>query len=342
MTVPNATSLAATPPAAGWPVVIFQHGITRNREDLLAVADTLADAGFAAIAIDLPLHGVTSTTDPLKAESNPAFGDDVERTFNLDFANNTTGAAGADGSIDSSGTHFINLTSLLTSRDNVRQGVSDLLTLRKSLASITTVPLNISQVGFIGHSLGGIVGTVYLGAETTSTPASLVTTGGGIARLLDASPSFSPIIHAGLANAGLVQGSAGYDLFMANAQTMLDAADPINWGAKAAQTHPLHMIEVVGLNGVGSDQVIPNRVALAPLSGTEPLASIMGLKAVAQTTAGSDGIVRFTSGVHGSVLDPTVSFDATAEMQLELAAFQVARGTAITVRNTSLLTTSVP
>jgi pimeloyl-ACP methyl ester carboxylesterase len=334
LTVPNADAQTTIMPTGGWPVVIYQHGITRNREDVLALADTLADAGFAAVAIDLPLHGITSTTDPLKT--------DKERTFDLDLINNVTGAAGADGNIDSSGTHFINLSSLLTSRDNIRQGVSDLLTLRKSLASITSVPLNTSQVGFIGHSLGGIVGSVYLGAETQATPASLVTTGGGIARLLDGSPSFGPSIHAGLADAGLVQGTSGYDLFMANAQTLLDAADPINWGAKAAQAHPLHMIEVVGVNGVGSDQVIPNRVAGAPLSGTEPLVSVMGLKTVAQTTAGSDGIVRFTSGVHGSLLDPTESFDATAEMQFEVTAFQSARGNSITVNNTSLLTTTVP
>jgi pimeloyl-ACP methyl ester carboxylesterase len=341
LTVPNANAMTATTPANGWPVVIFQHGITRNREDLLALADTLADAGFAAISIDLPLHGVTTATDPLKTD-NTAFDDGEERTFNLDLANNTTGTAGADGSIDNSGTHFINLNSLLTSRDNIRQGVSDLLTLRKSLASITSVPLNTSHVGFIGHSLGGIVGSVYLGAETLPTPASLVTTGGGIARLLDGSPSFGPSIHAGLANAGLMQGTSSYDAFMSSAQTILDAADPIDWGEKAAQTHPLHMIEVVGINGVGSDQVIPNRVTGAPLSGTEPLVSRMRLKTVAQTTGGSDGIVRFTSGVHGSILDPTASFDATAEMQFEVAAFQSAQGNSITVNNTSLLTTTVP
>lgn len=332
MTVPNASSVAgATPPAVGWPVVIYQHGVTRSREDLLVLADTLADAGYVGVAIDLPLHGVTSATDPLRADQNAAFANDVERTFNLDVMNESTGAAGPDGMLDSSGRHFINLTSLLTSRDNIRQGISDLLVLRKSLGNASPVPLDTSKVGFVGHSLGGIVGTGYLAAETTPTPASLVTVGGGIARLLDGSASFGPEIRSGLASAGVAAGSADYAAFMAVAQTALDAADPVVLGAKAAANQPLHMIEVL------NDQVIPNRVTGAPLSGTEPLISIMNLASITATTPGEDGVVRLNSGTHSSILDPTPSPAATVEIQTELAAFQIARGTAITVQNSSIV-----
>ena len=49
-----------------------------------------------------------------------------ERTFDVDLINNATGAAGADGVVDATGTHFINLQSLLTSRDNLRQAETDL------------------------------------------------------------------------------------------------------------------------------------------------------------------------------------------------------------------------
>src|SRR3546814_5166859 len=45
-------------PADGWPVVIFQHGITGNRTQMIAIAPALAAAGFATVAIDLPLHGL--------------------------------------------------------------------------------------------------------------------------------------------------------------------------------------------------------------------------------------------------------------------------------------------
>src|SRR5207237_1097576 len=51
-------------PGTGWPVVIFQHGITRNREDMLGIAGSISQACMATLAIDLPLHGVTDKTDP--------------------------------------------------------------------------------------------------------------------------------------------------------------------------------------------------------------------------------------------------------------------------------------
>ena len=62
MTVPNANSAFVQafggPPAEGWPVIIFQHGITRNRTDMFAIAEGFADAGFVVISIDQPLHGI--------------------------------------------------------------------------------------------------------------------------------------------------------------------------------------------------------------------------------------------------------------------------------------------
>lgn len=331
MTVPNGTSAAgAVAPAKGWPVVIYQHGITSNRLSGLALADALADAGFAMIAIDLPLHGVTDKTSPLYAEK-------YERTFNVDLVNNTTKAAGADGKIDDSGEHFINLSSLLTSRDNIRQGISDLTVLRKSLVN-AAVKLDTSKVGFIGISLGSMVGTGYLSQETTVTPATLSVPGGGIARLLDGSQSFGPIIRAGLAQAGLQSGTADYDTFMAVTQMIVDPADPIVLGAKAAATHPIHLTEVVGVNGMNSDTVIPNRVTGAPLSGTEPLISIMGLKKVTQTAAGS-GAVRFSAGEHASLLKPDKSLATTVEMQRQSAIFQATRGASIVITDPSVIST---
>ena len=77
VTMPNATSgcpyTLAAPPPGGWPVVIFQHGITQNRTNALAIADSYASACFIVAAIDLPLHGITDTTNgfyctPAKAQ----------------------------------------------------------------------------------------------------------------------------------------------------------------------------------------------------------------------------------------------------------------------------------
>ena len=329
MTVP-----AGTAPANGWPVVIFQHGITQNRTNLLPIADALANAGFAGIAIDLPLHGITDAANALRALCAAPC---TERTFDVDFINNTTSAAGPDGVVDPSGVHFLNLASLLTARDNVRQGAVDLMVLRDSLATMAGIDVDENRVHFVGHSLGAMVGTVFLAFEEDVNAASLAMPGGGIARLLDGSANFGPVIQAGLAAKGIVKGTPEYDAFMVVAQTAVDSADPVNHGAVASGLHPIHMIEVVGGNSSLPDQTVPNSVPGAPLSGTEPLAAVMGLQSVSSGTSTTGGIVRFTAGDHGSILSPAASLAATIEMQSEVAGFMASNGAALTVTDTSVV-----
>ncbi|HRX71066.1 MAG: lipase [Candidatus Competibacteraceae bacterium] len=331
MTVPNARS-GQRKPARGWPVVIFQHGITRNRTDLFAVADALSFAGFAAVAIDLPLHGVTDV-------NNPFYLPGIERTFDLDLVNNETGAPGPDGVIDASGSYFINLQSMLTTRDNLRESAQDL---RQLTATLPLIDLNSDQqpdldarrLQFVGHSLGGIVGGTFLGIENAVTSATLAMPGGGLPKLLDGSATFGPRIAAGLANAGLIKGTPEYESYINSYQTAVDAGDPINYGAEAARLHPIYLIEVVGSTGSLPDQVIPNTVADAPLSGTEPLARIMGLQSISRSAWNDQGlraIVRFTEGDHSSIISPAASFGATAEMQGQMIDFLQSEGTELEV-----------
>ncbi|MBN8482718.1 MAG: Ig-like domain-containing protein [Xanthomonadales bacterium] len=351
LTVPNAAS-GRTRPAAGWPIVIYQHGITRDRTDMFAVAGTLAAQGFAVIAIDAPLHGITSASNPLNIANTPfAAAGARERTFNVDYVNNTTGAAGPDGVVDSSGTHFINLSSLLTSRDNIRQAVADLLVLAKAIPSMrytqSGTDFDGARIGFVGQSLGGIIGTVFMGVQPDVQTALLNVPGGGIARMLEASPTFGPRIRAGLAaSAGLQPGTPDYDSFFGAAQTVIDSADPINFALAANNTllpsKRLLLQEVVGGGSVLPDQVIPNSVAGAPLSGTEPLIRILGLSSITATTQSASGIrgaVRFIVGDHGSLLSPAASPAATAEMQGEMASLLVSGGTVVQIANPSVIRT---
>ena len=336
MTLPNANS-GRTKPADGWPLVIFQHGITRNRTDMFAVAGTLAAQGFAVVAIDLPLHGITDTSNPFFVNNEIFALEARERTFNLDLSNNSTGAPGPDGVADPSGSYFINLTSLLTSRDNLRQGEADLLEL--SHAASTFPNIDASKISFVGQSLGSIVGTVFLANDPTVQVGVLSVPGGGIARLLDASPSFGPRIHAGLAAAGLVQGTPSYDAYFAATQTVIESGDPINFAAGTAGKRIL-VHEVIGGGDVLPDQVIPNRVPGAPLSGTEPLIAALGLEPITGSTQSADGIrgaTRFLQGEHGSLLDPTDFPAATVEMQGEMASFLVTGGAAVQVNNPNVI-----
>ena len=358
MTVPNAAS-GRTKPEAGWPVVIFNHGVTRNRTDALAISATLAAQGFVVVAIDQPLHGVSpgnadfarvqgfyvSAANPATA---PLFGLGVrERTFDVDYVNNTTGAAGPDQVIDASGTHTINLASLLTSRDNLRQTVADLFVLTASIPSMDldangAGDLDDSRIAFVGQSLGAITGTAFLAIEPNVNLGVLSVPGGGIARLLDGSATFGPRIRAGLAAAaGLQPNTPDYDRFLGAAQQAVDSVDPINYGFASAQNAIL-LHEVVGGGTVLPDQVIPNTVAGAPLSGTEPLIRVLGLSTITATTQDANGVrgaARFIVGDHGSLLSPTASLPATVEMQGQMASFLASGGAAVLVQNAAVLRT---
>ena len=48
---------AGTPPVAGWPVVIHQHGLGGQRDVVVRLADAAAARGFASIGIDAAAHG---------------------------------------------------------------------------------------------------------------------------------------------------------------------------------------------------------------------------------------------------------------------------------------------
>ncbi len=343
MSVPNALS-GHTKPAAGWPVIIYGHGLGGNRSNLLTIADAAAQAGYAVIAIDSPLHGVSPDDPllgPLHAKNGPFADIANERTFDVDYVNNATGAPGPDGKADASGTHMINLGSTLTSRDNARQGSADLSILAVSIPMVDyngdSLPdLDGSTIQYASLSMGSILGTSFVAVEPTVNNAFLSVPMGGLARGLEASQTFGPSIRAGLqAAAGLVPGSAAYEQFFIVFQTIVDSGDPINWSAEIPRYNNVVLHEVIG------DTVLPNYVLTAPLSGTEPMIRAMGLTSYSTTQtnlAGLDVVARFVSPAsHGSFATPATSPAATAEMQGQMASFFATRGSTAVVRNESTM-----
>ena len=340
ITVPNENAASGgVMPEAGWPVVIFQHGINQNRSDLIAVADALADVGIAAVAIDMPMHGLPDSNALSASQSQ--FPNDNERHFNIDVANNDDLTdQNPDGRVDSSGTHFYQLGNLPNSRDNLRQAVADLFTLSDSLggvrAAVDSAPaiaFDVSRKGYVGHSLGGIVGSVFLSYDDSISSATLAMPGSGISQLLAGSTNFGPVITGGLASVGIEQGSALFDLFLLVAQTLIDSGDPANHMSFLADLGtPVHMIEVIG------DRTIPNSVPnpIAPLSGTEPMADLLGLEPTTTSISGG-ALVRFSGGNHGSILLGTGDDAATAEMQSQMAIFAQSGGTNLTISNSSVI-----
>lgn len=194
-----------TKPESGWPVVVIQHGITSKKEDVLAITGALSLAGFATVAIDHPLHGSRGYTIG-------------EQTVN------------ASSGFGGSPTDYLNLASLVTARDNLRQSIVDTLGLRLGLNAVVdltggSVDLDASNVYFVGQSLGSItgVGTVSnannsLGGDLAAfdgmfefKAAVLSVPGGGIASFLVDSPSFGPLIKGSL----LAASSADFQAFLA-------------------------------------------------------------------------------------------------------------------------------
>ena len=351
VTVPNAKSQGGgKKPANGWPVLIYQHGLTRNRLDALQIADSFADAnaqptvqgsqGYVVVAIDMPLHGITDPANPLYDAAN-------ERTFNLDLVNNTTLAPGPDGHIDPTGTFFINVSSILTTRDNLRQAVADLLTLTRSLPGLDldgdgSPDIDSERIHFLGQSLGAVVGGAFLGIPGTAAirTGGLASPGGELVPTVFDSPTFGPQFTALLASQGIQAGTTAFAEFVRDAQNAIDAGDPDNYILAAATTHPLLVFQVVGggtlPNGEKSlpDQVISN-------TSTQRLIDAAGLRRICALGANPDpsGFVNFVFGAHQSVFDPASSPAATAEMRREATIFANTMGRIVQITDQTVVQT---
>ena len=366
------TVSAITKPENGWPVVVFHHGITGSKENVLAMSTALSLAGFASVAIDHPLHG--------------------DREFTLE--NGQRVGASTNSLID-----FANLKSLLTGRDNFRQSIVDVMALRLALNAIVdttgAVDVDNSKVHFIGQSLGSIFGTGAVGIANTSLPESMASLNsmyhfnsavlnvpaGGFVTFGLASPDFGPLakgsllaasseafvqfltqyatanqlpleaairpafqaFEASLGAADLAAINATFAAFDFAAQTIIDSSDPISFGALLASNTPVlaQLIQGGGTNDDGStgltDQVNPLNVANNPLAGGNPLVNvIMGLPSVSSTSQGS-GVVRFNAGEHQSLLRPSPSLAVTTEMQKQAVAFFSTDGQTIVISDPTVV-----
>ena len=265
VSVPNAATIAGIPgcaakagtlpatPGTGLPILIYQHGITTHRGTIMAIADAMAKACVAVVAIDLPKHGILPANDPFGASTLAS----LYQTFqSADSVATTTderlvqvaSAAGCQGEEDAevlpsgkfacpSADRFINLENLANARDTFRQGVVDLHSLYKVVSGYTAggsnlaeygVDLDGSNVHFLGTSLGAITGAPFVAQESGVKTVSLNVGSGGLAKVLDGSASFEPSIVDGLSAAGVVKPSSSYETFMIVTQTMVDSADAMN------------------------------------------------------------------------------------------------------------------
>jgi Pla-1/cef family extracellular lipase len=196
-------------PAAGWPVVILQHGIALKKEDMLVLTGILSLHGMATVAINHPLHGDPDALGGLYPGGS--------RGFDITGPNGTPDGVDDINASTVSATHYMNLASLLTTRDNLRQSTSDLLGLRLGLnflggldADGNPIKVDRTNVHFLGHSLGAITGINFIALTNTPLdpqvdPLFAVSTnsqampGVMMANLLMESGAFGDVIKSNLA-----------------------------------------------------------------------------------------------------------------------------------------------
>lgn len=259
---------ATAAPPAGYPTIIFGHGLGQDRTNLFAVASQLAGVGFASIAIDFVAHGsravLASNSAALGCSGTP-----TPKAQPQCFA------------------PFLS-ANLAGTRDNIRQTVLDLLRLGKALKACGTtncgaLKVNGARIGYAGLSLGGIIGSMASSMSTDIKAAALSVPGGGwidilentatldircslVNSLIDAGvlmgDKWNPQAGTGLCTTDAWKTQAGYRTFASAARWILDSADPANYAATLA-THKFLIQKVV------DDKVVPNVAtdALAKLSG---------------------------------------------------------------------------
>jgi len=292
-------------PVAGWRTIIFQHGITGSRAEAEIFANRLfeeisskfPDAGpqFAIVAIDLPLHGLPAG-DRLRVTlgETPV----PERHFEIPVPEG----------VEQSGALYINPFNLLVTRDNVRQSVVDLMRLTKSLKVMDydgdmAADFNENEIYFVGHSLGGIVGSTFTALDAEAGENSLVrasvisSASGGIAKMVEASIVSKPI-KAGLAarEKPILPNTREYETYWSGVQTIIDTADPINFAGGHLESNLLAI-------KINDDRVIPNAVLGAPLSGSNPLYAFFGLSSVELGAPQTRGVLAL-DGHHISIYTP--------------------------------------
>lgn len=282
------------------PVLVFQHALGAERSDLLGIADALAAEGWAAIAIDLPFHGMRASGDSLDArhrfgpgEGPDGFGDRAGEEIQLEFL----------GALDEYG-ELVPLHPFYV-RDAFRQSAVDLMTLVRVLregdwSSVREVPglealdFTSERIAFLGMSLGGMVGTIFVASEPEIGAAILAVTGGDLSRLVEASATFSSFlvsslfVRIGAQPTALTQYPPSFRPELAIFQTLLDAGDAISFAPLLASGGADLLFQMAE-----HDEFVPNRA-------TEALARAAGAAIVDADPVHTD-LARASAPVVGNV-----------------------------------------
>lgn len=184
-----------------FPTVVFGHGLTGARDQGDKLADFAAPKGVAAIAIDAVYHG-----------EHPA-----------GAAKSLGGVLGFFG-IDPAALTF----DFLRLRDNFRQSTYEKLQLIEAMRRHPDfdgdgkVDFDVTKIGYLGVSLGGLMGPELLALSPDLRGAVLSVPGAKVSSIIQSSEQFAPIILAFKPESST---AGDVDRFFCVLQTLVDPGD---------------------------------------------------------------------------------------------------------------------
>jgi hypothetical protein len=350
-----------TPPAAGYKTVIFAHGITRNKADVLAIGGRLAAQGIASIAIDAVAHGDRAVRTSMSAEMGCAAAG-MGNTCMMGITPTCAPQCYAP---------FLS-TDLATTRDNVRQSALDSLKLERVLlgcgmqGACQALLVDPAHIGYLGVSLGSLIGAVTV-AESKTIQTIVFNVGAADwvqVVTFTANTTIRCSMLDALIDAGVLMGQKSnmgtnpnalcldpnaswrmdpnYLAYSAVMRWVLDPADGVNYvdAYRGAMGKKVLLQEVIG------DQLIPNEatdpwgmllgltnvpanVATGAMPTPTPAAAMLGGSWIQYTNIPPNAAQMFPGNTyaHGSLLSPATPDAAgllgTAQMQTDTITYLV-------------------
>ncbi|WP_224244924.1 hypothetical protein [Hyalangium gracile] len=189
-----------------------------------------------------------------------------------------------------SGWNLLNLGNLFATRDNFRQHTVEHSQLERVLTSTATGNINAqleaqlapkldtTQIDYVAHSLGGIVGPLYVSASPKVRRAVFNVPAGNLTGILltstnkDFTAARNGFIGA-LEAQGIVRGTPAFDQFIGLAKTILDPADPINYIYAVENAQGLPAGREAFIQYIDADGVTPNPLTEALIAAANDRAA---------------------------------------------------------------------
>jgi pimeloyl-ACP methyl ester carboxylesterase len=300
-TIPVTFIIPSTPmPAAGYPVVIYGHGLGASRDQLLSFAEPLTSQGYAIVGIDMSGHG--SRYMPADQIANMA-----------GQLTSFTGEAGMrDGFGDTTGLvtqfdFFEGFLAVSAIRDSIRQSALDLSRLTQMLRRTDVVfsalagpgsanpKFDTTRIAYLGESFGTVVGTLFAAIEPDVRLYVLDVPGGGIIDTL--LPESAEIGSLAMPLIESIYGARTrldrWNPLISLMQAVIDGGDPLTFAPHVMRDRftiagaPLPPRNLVAIEVLG-DQVLSN-------AGTEALARGLGLDVLTPDLAPPSGLTEVAS-----------------------------------------------